>query len=69
MDNDEKVDDIIAMLDNFILNAGGHMNIQVNEPEAVDQVIVDTYHSTECSGDVACKLPNLHDGMDDENEV
>lgn len=65
MDEKKKIDDIVAMLDNFVTNGGGHMNLQIDDNESED-VIIETYKSTDCStGNMACKVPTLHKGIDD----
>lgn len=66
MADKDKIDDIVSMLDNFVLNGGGHMNIQVDDSEELDDIMVETYKSTDCaSGNMACKIPTLHKGIDD----
>ena len=61
---DPRIDDIVAMLDQFIADGGGHMNIQVEEDGSIKQEI--RTNSSECaSGDLACKIPNLEDGVID----
>ncbi len=66
---DPRVDDIVAMLDQFIIDGGGHMNIQVEEDGCIKQEV--RTNSTECAfGDLACKIPNLEDGViETENEA
>lgn len=69
MDNN-KVDDIVTMLDNLMKAEGGHVNVTVNEtaPSALDKS-VQTNNSLECNGQMACSVPTLHVGLDrDENE-
>ncbi len=61
---DSRVDDIVAMLDQFVADGGGHMNIRVEEDGSVKQEI--RTNSTDCaSGDLACKIPNLEEGVTD----
>lgn len=72
-DKNAKIDDIVAMLDQFMSNNGGHMNIQVNDKgEITAEKTVQTTNSLECAeGDLACKVPTLFDGLDiqdDDNE-
>ncbi len=65
MENNQ-VDNIVDMLDNFMGTGGGHMNVTVSEKnvEAVPQV--QTMNSNECAGqNMACKVPTLHIGIDD----
>jgi hypothetical protein len=66
MTQDEQVEDIITMLDQFVANGGGHMNIQVEDPENIGEVKVETYNSSSCTtGNTACSVPTLHKGIDD----
>ncbi len=67
MDNDKRIDDIIAMLDGFTTKNGGHMNIEVNSND-INSKKVDTANSLDCStGDMACKVPTLFEGIEDNN--
>ncbi len=67
MDNNKTIDDIIAMLDGFTSKNGGHMNIQVNS-ENIDDKKIDIANSLDCSnGDMACKVPTLFEGIEDNN--
>ena len=65
-----KVDDIVTMLDNFMKAEGGHVNVIVNNDGQADmQKAVQTTNSLECNGQMACGVPTLHAGLDrDENE-
>lgn len=64
MDND-KIDDIINMLDNFTENGGGHMNVDVS-PEG-NQKTVETTISNDCNNkNMACMVPTMHQGIDDD---
>lgn len=68
MDN-SKVDDIVAMLDNLMGAEGGHVNVTVNNDSAsaLDKS-VQTNNSLACNGNMACSVPTLHVGIDDETE-
>jgi hypothetical protein len=72
--DDKQIDEIVAMLDNFMTSDGGHMNISVSEDGTVkaDKTMaktVTTMNSLDCaSGDMACKVPTLFEGMDQEEE-
>ena len=71
MDPKEKqIDDIVAMLDQFMSESGGHMNIQVDSDGTVTaEKTVETANSLECAnGDMACKVPTLFEGMDHDKE-
>ena len=69
--NDKQIDDIIAMIDSFMTENGGHMNISVNNNgETKLNKNTKTTNSLECAaGDLACQIPTLHEGLDgNENE-
>ncbi|MDO4294807.1 MAG: hypothetical protein Q4D90_01445 [bacterium] len=69
-DKNQKIDDIVSMLDQFMSNNGGHMNIQVQKSGVITaEKTVQTTNSLECAaGDMACKVPTLFEGMDNEPE-
>ena len=66
MDYDEKmVDELVAMLDNGVVNGVGHVNVQ-NDPAEESLMTVDTMGCTDCSRTpLACSVPTLHQGLDD----
>ena len=67
MADKEQIDNLVAMLDNFVTSGGGHMNIQVDNPENLDQINVETFKSSDCgTGNSACKVPTLHQGLEEE---
>ncbi len=60
-------DDIVAMLDNFMANGGGHMNVDVNALSKDLKKEVQETKSNECnSKNMACRVPTLHTGLDAE---
>ena len=62
-----KIDEIVNMIDSFMANNGGHLNVSVDEPGKVeaDSVEVDKTVSLDCAkGDLACQVPTLFEGMD-----
>lgn len=67
MNEDKKIDDVIAMIDNFMAGGGGHMNIASGDVDGDNVKKVVTTNSLECaSGNMACKVPTLHEGLDSE---
>lgn len=67
-DNEQTIEDIIAMLDGFTSNEGGHMNVVVNN-QNIKQKKVEKANSLECSyGNMACKVPTLFEGVEDLND-
>lgn len=73
LDKEKQIDDIVAMLDSFMANNGGHMNITVDasgnvvtDGEEVEELSVKTMGCLDCAqGDMACKVPTLFDGIED----
>lgn len=66
----DKIDDIVAMIDSFMSNDGGHLNVSVDETGDVkaDSVHIDKTASLDCAkGDLACQVPTLFEGMDRED--
>lgn len=68
---EKQIDDIVSMLDRFMAGDGGHMNIRVsgdgtvNTEETVEKSVT-SMRSSDCSeGDLACRIPNLLQGLDD----
>ncbi len=68
--NEKKIDDLVAMLDEFMSNGGGHFNVSSQGADAEDtSKHVTTMGSLDCaSGNMACRVPTLHVGIDDEEE-
>ncbi|MGN0161148.1 MAG: hypothetical protein ACI4AQ_07170 [Lachnospiraceae bacterium] len=64
---DNKIDDIINMLDNFTENGGGHMNVAVDGKDA-NQKTVETTNSNCCNSNMACMVPTMHEGLDEHLE-
>lgn len=71
MEDWQKVDDIVARLDRFMAQGGGHMNIFVEKdlPPEMD-VVLEECQSTDCSAvDMACSVPTIHQGIDDDGKT
>ncbi len=69
MADEKKIDDLVALLDGFMENGGGHMNVQIDNDET-EEVTVKTFNSLSCSnGNMACAIPTLHKGIDDTIDV
>jgi hypothetical protein len=66
--NKKNVDDIVAMLDGFMATGGGHVNLDVNDPNA-DTKDVKTYGCSTCGTKLMpCEAPTLMQGMDHEDQ-
>ena len=61
------VDDIVNMLDGMMGSGHGHVNVSVDDPNGTMQKDVETMGCTDCAkGDLACSVPTLMEGMDEE---
>lgn len=72
--SDERIDDIVNMLDDFMSKNGGHMDIKVNDNGRVKhkdkQKNVSVSKSLDCiEGSTACSSPTLFEGLDDGDEL
>lgn len=65
MTEEQRINDLIDKLDHFMENGGGHMNIEVNDLTD-DEIQVKTHNSLICNKDMACSIPTLHKGFDDD---
>ncbi|MEY8354462.1 hypothetical protein AALB39_14055 [Lachnospiraceae bacterium 54-53] len=71
---EKQIDDIVAMLDQFMAGSGGHMNIRVSEDGTVNAEktmakSVTTMNSTDCAaGDLACNIPTMFEGLDTDDD-
>lgn len=67
MDQNQKIDDIVKTLDQFMAGGGGHMNVTVNGDDAINYKSVEVTNSVVCQGNnMACCTPTLHEGLDRE---
>ncbi|MBQ3898726.1 MAG: hypothetical protein II741_02665 [Lachnospiraceae bacterium] len=65
MDQKDKIDDLIKMLDSGMEKGVGHVNVLADEKQE-DTCDVQTLGCTDCSRTpLACSVPTLHDGIDD----
>lgn len=63
--NPKTVSDIVSMLDDMMGNGHGHVNISVDDTQTEDTVT--TMGCLDCAkGDLACSVPTLMEGMDEE---
>ena len=64
-ENPNTVDDIVSMLDNMMGNGHGHVNVSIDD--AQKEKSITTLGCTDCAkGDLACSVPTLMEGMDEE---
>ena len=59
---DNKVNELVDMLDRLMSDGGGHVNVITSEDS--DEMTVQTYRSSDCgTGQKACCQPTLNNGM------
>ena len=69
MADTNKVDDLVALLDQFMTGGGGHLNVRTENGAPADAApAVSTSRSNDCQPNMACSVPTLHQGIDDEDE-
>lgn len=70
----DEIDQLVAMIDQFMTGNGGHMNVMVDPDGSISteetmKKTVTRMNSLDCeTGDVACKVPTLFDGLDAADE-
>lgn len=67
MEDSKQIDDLVAMLDSFMENGGGHMNVDADE---LQNTTVATSQCNECSTGkfaTACAVPTMMEGLDTED--
>lgn len=68
--SDDRIDDIVNMIDSFMEKDGGHMNIKVKKDGNIktdkkNSKTVSVSKSLDCmEGKTACSVPTLFEGMD-----
>lgn len=71
--NTSKIDDLVALLDQFVTSGSGHINV-TNEADDTKSMesdaapSVDTKKSNECTPNMACSVPTLQQSVDGEEE-
>lgn len=66
MDKESMIDDLINMLDTDVINGVGHINIDVDESLTTAKE-VQTMGCSDCAKNpLACSVPTLHQGLDNE---
>jgi len=67
MTDKNQIDDIVAMLDQMMGEGQGHVNVSMDDTIAAGEKATATMGCTDCAkGDLACSVPTLMDGMDEE---
>ena len=65
MTEQERINQIVNMLDQFVEEGGGHMNVTIKDDELESEQITNTL-SVDCSNQqTACMVPTLHQGIDE----
>ena len=60
------VDDIVSMLDDMMRNGHGHVDVTVDNTQGELTKNGETANSLACNSGMACSVPTLMEGMDDE---
>lgn len=66
MEDSKKIDALVSMLDSFMKNGGGHMNVDADSNQ---ETTVATAKCNECSTGkfaTACAVPTMMEGLDIE---
>ena len=67
MADKNQIDDIVAMLDQMMGDGQGHVNVSIDDAIAEGEKTTATLGCTDCAkGDLACSVPTLTEGMDEE---
>lgn len=67
MADKNQIDDIVSMLDDMMGNGHGHVNVSVDDSVEAGEKTAITMGCTDCAkGDLACSVPTLMEGMDEE---
>ncbi len=67
MDNKNQIDDIVSMLDSMMGSGHGHVNVSMDDNILAGEKQEVTMGCTDCAkGDLACSVPTLMEGMDEE---
>lgn len=67
MADKNQIDDIVAMLDQMMGDGQGHVNVSMDDTVVVGDKTTATMGCTDCAkGDLACSVPTLMEGMDEE---
>ncbi len=65
MDDNKKIDDLVAFLDGSMNKGVGHINVDTDSEQQTD-LNIETMGCTDCSRTpLACSVPTLHQGLDD----
>ena len=69
-DGEREIDDVLSEIETFMKNQGVHIKINFDDAQETDESgelvkDVKVTNSLECAeGDMACKVPTLHEGLD-----
>lgn len=67
MEDSKQIDDLVSMLDSFMENGGGHMNVDADE---LQNTTMATSQCNECSTGkfaTACAVPTMMEDLDTED--
>lgn len=69
MNNNDEARKLAEMLDKLCESGSAHINVSVDKTDGENDITEKTVNSTECcAGNMACNVPTLHKGIDDDEE-
>lgn len=66
MASEKQVNDLVAMIDQFVKSGGGHMNVVVQDEDHMEIVEKQTSNSNCNQTNMACQVPTFEGGIDIE---
>lgn len=65
--DEQRIEDIVAMLDSLSEGGSGHMSVEVKE--GAENLAVEQMGCLDCAkGNLACAVPTLHEGIDEAED-
>lgn len=65
--DEQRIEDIVAMLDSLSESGSGHMSVEVKE--GAEDLAVEQMGCLDCAkGNLACAVPTLHEGIDEAED-
>lgn len=68
MEDKDKINELVEMLDKFMASGGGHMNVEVEDASNLEDINIQTTSSNCCGKNMACQVPTIHQGIDDDEQ-
>ncbi len=72
MSEQDKISELVDIIDKLMSDGGGHVNIIADENNDDGDITVQTYICTDCGCNnkkaMACNEPTLHEGIDETED-